>query len=109
MEITVVGSGFHPNGTVQIRLGTINAGDAPTVYATTQAGERGNQVRAEGAAIRDGLDREEAGECDEQRRRGPVLEVHFHLPSLPFLVSWLELPGDIIHHRVVGDKGAAAC
>ena len=42
MEITVVGSGFRAGGTVQIRLGTVNAGAAPDVYATTQAGEHGN-------------------------------------------------------------------
>ena len=41
MEITVVGSGFRAGGTVQIRLGTVNAGAAPDVYATTQAGEHG--------------------------------------------------------------------
>jgi immunoglobulin-like protein involved in spore germination len=42
MGVTVVGSGFRAGGTVQIRLGTVDQGAAPTVYATTQAGEHGN-------------------------------------------------------------------
>jgi hypothetical protein len=41
-EVTVVGSGFRAGSVVQVRLGTINAGAAPQVYATTEAGEHGN-------------------------------------------------------------------
>jgi hypothetical protein len=40
-EITVVGGGFPPASTVEIRLGTLNSGANSQVYATTQVGQHG--------------------------------------------------------------------
>jgi hypothetical protein len=41
-EITIVGAGYPAGGEVQVRLGGLNTGSNPHVYATTQAGQHGN-------------------------------------------------------------------
>jgi hypothetical protein len=41
-EVTIVGAGFPPGGEVQVRIGGLNSGTNPHVYATTQAGQHGN-------------------------------------------------------------------
>jgi hypothetical protein len=40
--VTIVGAGYPPDGEVQVRIGGLNSGTNPYVYATTQAGQHGN-------------------------------------------------------------------
>lgn len=41
-EVTIVGAGFPAGGEVQVRIGSLNSGADPYVYASTEAGQHGN-------------------------------------------------------------------